>query len=111
MILEWEFIGDLVLRALIPIVVAAIVAALGMLYKRLNAFQVGLAAMMRDRLVQGSKYYINQGYMPLEERTSFELMYNAYHANGGNGVVTDLYERTMALPYTEPEGDASEHLD
>ena len=105
MILEWEFIGDLVLRALIPIVVAAIVAALGMLYKRLNAFQVGLAAMMRDRLVQGSKYYINQGYMPLEERTSFELMYNAYHANGGNGVVTDLYERTMALPYTEPEGE------
>ena len=105
MILEWELIGDLILRALIPIVVAAIVAALGMLYKRLNAFQVGLAAMMRDRLVQGAKFYIAQGYMPLEERTSFELMYNAYHANGGNGVVTDLFERTMALPYTAPEGE------
>lgn len=105
MLLEWEFIGDLILRAVIPIVVGGIVASLGMLWKRLTAFQTGLTAMMRDRLVQGAKYYIKQGYMPLEERTSYELMYEAYHRNGGNGVVTDLYERTMALPYSLPEAE------
>lgn len=99
---EAELIVELILRAVIPIVVGGIIAMLGVLWKRLNAFQTGLTAMMRDRLVHGAKDYLDQGYMPLEERTSFQLMYDAYHINKGNGVVTDLYERVMNLPYEPP---------
>lgn len=90
------------LNAFIPIIVSAIVGVIALLWKRMKALQLGVTAMMRDRLVQGLKYWLNRGYLPLEERTSFEEMYKAYHINGGNGVVTDLYERAMALPYSLP---------
>ena len=95
-----EEIMMLALKALIPILVGAMVSAIVLLWKRIKALQLGLTAMMRDRIIQGLKYWLEREYLPLEERTSFEKMYEAYHINGGNGVVTDLYERAMALPYS-----------
>lgn len=90
----------LILKAFVPILVTGLVGAITLLWKRIKALQLALTAMMRDRLVNGLKYWLEREYLPLEERTSFEKMYEAYHINGGNGVVTDLYERAMALPYS-----------
>ena len=95
-----ETVATLVIKAIVPVAVGAMSGAVVLLWKRFNAFQVGLTAMMRDRLIQGLKYWLEKGSLPLEERTSFEKMYEAYHINRGNGVVTDLYERAMALPYS-----------
>lgn len=97
-----EELSALIIKTLVPIIVGAIVGAIALMWKRIKALQLGVTAMMRDRLVHGLKYWLEAGYLPLEERTSFEQMYEAYHINGGNGVVTDLYERAMKLPYSLP---------
>lgn len=107
-LLTYQELLGMVIQTIVPIAVTGAIGAIGLMWKRLNAFQEGLVALMRDRLVQCCKYYLSLGYMPLDVRTSIELMYNAYHLNHGNGVVTDLFTRAMALPYTAPKQSSEE---
>lgn len=39
-----------------------------------------------------------QGCISLEDFDDFEHLYRAYHALGGNGTGTEIYDRVRALP-------------
>ena len=58
----------------------------------------GLLAIMHDRLYQSCTYYIKQGHIDMGGLKNLEYLYKSYHALGGNGTGTELYNRAKALP-------------
>lgn len=63
----------------------------------------GMRCLLRDNIIHAyNKYNDDLEYAPIYVKTSVEESYNAYHALGGNGVITELYNKIMALP-TEPK--------
>jgi hypothetical protein len=86
-----------------------VVAALAVAYKRLaskvkaqqeerKALKEGVLAILHDRLYQSCRYYIKQGWVDVEGLKNIEYLYKSYHALGGNGTGTELYNRVKALP-------------
>ena len=63
-----------------------------------RAVKRGVQALLRDRLLQGYKYYRAQGWADEDDRTNLENVYQQYHALGANGVMDDLRTKFLALP-------------
>lgn len=63
-----------------------------------ESVQLGIQALLRDRLYQCYLHYTEKGYAPLYARENFENMYTQYHNLGANGVMDDLYDKFMDLP-------------
>lgn len=69
--------------------------------KEQEALKEGVLALLHDRLYQGCKYHIRQEEISDEEMKNMEYLYKGYHALGGNGTGTELYERVKKLPLKE----------
>ena len=69
-----------------------------------NALPDGLTKEY-DRLYQSCNYYIARGWIDTVGLRNIGYLYDSYHALGGNGTGTELYNRAKALPiknsYTE----------
>ena len=62
----------------------------------------GMKALLRDRLLQGYKFYINSvRWADEDDRANMENMYVQYHALGGNGDMNDLRRTFKHLPMVE----------
>ena len=68
-----------------------------------RAVKRGVQALLRDRLLQGYKYYRSQGWADENDRANLENVYVQYHALGANGVMDDLRQRFLALPPDPPK--------
>ena len=66
--------------------------------KKTESAQLGIQALLRDRLYQNYFHYIEKVYAPIYARENFENMYKQYHNLGVNGVMDDLYDKFMNLP-------------
>lgn len=66
--------------------------------KRTAALELGVQALLRDRLYQMYSHYMDRGSAPIYARENFENMYKRYHELGANGVMDDYYERFMEIP-------------
>lgn len=66
-----------------------------------NAQNIGLQAVLKDLLKIRYLEWIHKGYAPMDARDDLEKMYQAYHGLNGNGVVTDLRNKFLALPAEE----------
>lgn len=66
--------------------------------KRQKMIEDGVLSMLHDRLYQACQYYLNKGEIDLAGLKNIEILYRAYHALGGNGTGTELYERVKELP-------------
>ena len=59
----------------------------------------GVKALLRDRLLQGYKHYINNvKWADEDDRANMENVYVQYHALGGNGDMKDLRKTFRHLP-------------
>lgn len=66
------------------------------------AIAAGMKALLRDRLLQGYKHYINNvHYADEDDRANMENVYVQYHALGGNGDMKDLRRTFRHLPMVE----------
>ena len=73
--------------------------------RKTESVQLGVQALLRDRLYYNYMKYAEKGYAPLYARENFENMYKQYHILGANGVMDDIYHKFMALPLEkESEG-------
>ena len=73
----------------------------GYLVKKVTEYKTikdGLLAIMHDRLYQSCTFYLKQGYIDMGGLKNLEYLYKSYHALGGNGTGTELYNRAKALP-------------
>ncbi len=69
---------------------------------RQKAVELGVQALLRDRMLHNYNKYTELGYAPIFAKENFENMYQQYHGLGGNGVMTQLHSEFMELP-TESE--------
>ena len=58
----------------------------------------GVLAILHDRIYQACQHYIQQGYIDMAGLKNLEYLYRSYHALGGNGTGTELFNRAKALP-------------
>ena len=72
--------------------------------KKTESVQLGVQALLRDRLYSTYMHYQEKGYAPIYARENFENMYNQYHVLGANGVMDNIYRKFMELPLEESEG-------
>ena len=63
-----------------------------------RAVKRGVQALLRDRLIQGYKFYAHQGWADIDDRSNLENVYVQYHALGANGVMDDLRNKFLQLP-------------
>lgn len=63
----------------------------------------GITALLRERMREIYYHSLERGCAPMYARDSFESMYHAYHALGGNGIITDMHERFLSLPLEKRE--------
>ena len=63
-----------------------------------KAMKEGLLAILHDRIYQACQFYLAQGYVDMVGLKNVEYLYHSYHALGGNGTGTELYNRVKALP-------------
>lgn len=63
----------------------------------------GVESLLRLEIVRSYNEYTEKGYCPIYAKESLTRAYNDYHALGGNGVATALYEKIMALPTERAE--------
>lgn len=65
---------------------------------RQKAVELGVQALLRDRMLHSYNKYTDLGYAPIYAKENFENMYQQYHGLGGNGVMTRLHKEFMGLP-------------
>lgn len=70
------------------------------LEKQNKATQLGVQALLRDRLLQAFRHYIEKGWADYDDRTNLENMYVNYEALGPNSVMETLYNEFNELPST-----------
>lgn len=106
--------SEALIKAVIGVVVTGLWGAFVFFVKRIfqkqketeqrqEAVENGLQSLLRAEIIRTYEKSMDRGYCPIYSKEALEICYNAYH-NGlnGNGAMTDLYTRTMALPTNKP---------
>ena len=75
-----------------------------------RAIKQAVQAMLRDRLLQGYKHYVEKGWADMDDRSNMENVWKQYHALGGNGDMNDLRHTFRHLPM-EQDGVPTEVSD
>ena len=101
----WQFVLQHIGELLFTGITGVLAAAYRRLSKRIKeqederkAVKTGLLAILHDRLYQACLHYISQGWIDDDGMKNLEYLYKSYHALGGNGTGTELYNRAKALP-------------
>ena len=63
-----------------------------------QAMTGGMRSMLRAELLHEYNKWTDKGFCPMESKEYVERTYLSYHALGGNGIGTSMYEEVMALP-------------
>ena len=84
----------------IPVLLLGLIATT---WSQTKAVKKGVQALLRDRLIQGYKYYSEIGYADVNDRSNMENVYQQYHALGANGVMDDLRNKFLELPLSQQQ--------
>ena len=57
----------------------------------------GMIALLHDLIFKNCSDYIKKGEITINELNNLEELYKSYHALGGNGTGTELFERCKDL--------------
>lgn len=92
-----EFLLETYTMAL-PIMMGYVVWLLKNQKKDRDANSKGTMLLLRVQLIEYHEEWVQRGYITKHGIENFIEMYNAYHALGGNGMVTHLLEEVKELP-------------
>ena len=81
----------------LPILLGYIVWLLKRQKRDRDANSKGTMLLLRVQLIEYHDRYTTQGEIPSYAYENFMEMYEAYHALGGNGMVTKMHEEIEAL--------------
>lgn len=100
-----EFIVKYWLEFIFGIVIAIISGLIKRLKTKYDSLQNGMLSLLRAELIRSGEKYIAQGWIPIYAKEAYDKSYEAYHGLGGNGTMTELHSKVMALPDFEPRGN------
>lgn len=63
-----------------------------------KALSDGVESLLRKSLVDDYNKYSDRGFCPIYAKESVKRAYKAYHALGGNDVITELYHKILQMP-------------
>ena len=67
-----------------------------------TAMELGMRSLLRHELIEIHRVYvIEKGYCPIIVKEHAAQVYSAYHALGGNGTATHLYEEIQSCKIGE----------
>jgi hypothetical protein len=72
-------------------------------FKQFKAFKLGLQAILRNSIIEQYNKYFEKEYIPIYAMENVTAMYKEYHALGGNGTITKLYEELLELPHRKED--------
>lgn len=81
----------------LPVILGYIVWLLQQQKKGKDVNSKGTMLLLRVQLIEYHDKYMKLGEIPSYAYDNFVEMYNAYHALGGNGMVTKMYNEIQAL--------------
>lgn len=81
----------------LPFILGYIVWILKNQKKDRDANSKGTMMLLRVQLIEYHDKYMRLGYIPTYAYQNFVEMYDAYHAMGGNGLGTQMYEEIKTL--------------
>lgn len=84
-------------------VLTFLVARVKGLFNREKALTDGVRSLLRNKIIEYHEKYTRQGFCPIYAKEAARSNYEAYHALGGNGVITKLFNDIMALPESKKE--------
>lgn len=90
--------------AVVPIILGYIVWLLKKQKRDRNANSNGTMMLLRVQLIDYHDKYIAKGEIPSYAYENFCEMYEAYHALGGNGMVTKMFKEINDL-HLKQKGD------
>lgn len=71
--------------------------------KEYNALKDGIRAVLSDRLIQSCNYFNSVSGITTQQMQNITVLYDSYYALNGDGMITSLYHKTMALPVITDE--------
>ncbi|XOQ49639.1 MAG: DUF1043 domain-containing protein [Eubacteriales bacterium] len=84
---------------------ATISAAVTKMWVRQRAINKGILALLHSELYKECEACEQKGYATVDDLKNIEYIYEPYHALGGNGTGTVLYERVKSLPPEPVKGE------
>lgn len=87
----------------LPIVLSYIVWLLKQSKRERDANAEGTKALLMIKLIEYHDKYCRLGYIPMYVHNNVEVLYNAYHALGGNGTITKVKEEMDELDIRKGE--------
>ncbi len=73
-----------------------------------DAIRSGMRAILRDRIIQLYEDCAARGSTPFYAVENVTTMYHAYHDLGGNGAITEIYNKFIRLPQAAEQKEESE---
>lgn len=86
-----------VVTATVPIILGYIVWLLKQQKKDRSANSKGTMLLLRVQLIDYHDKYVKRGEIPSYAYENFCEMYAAYHALGGNGMITKMYQEIQEI--------------
>lgn len=68
-----------------------------------DALKDGILAILRSRIIQADVHFSEHGCATISQKDNIQMMYDAYHRLGGNGIVTKSYRHIMEMPMSIEE--------
>lgn len=66
--------------------------------KKRQALDAGVQALLRERILQNHRYFVNRGYITAIEKQVFMALAESYEALGENGFMTSVINEVLNLP-------------
>ncbi|MFU0833863.1 MAG: DUF1043 domain-containing protein [Oscillospiraceae bacterium] len=100
---------DWLIQYWLSAIFGAIMGALGWAFNRLKkrqqeqeteqaAMKEGILALLHSEIYRGYAECEQKGYATVDDIKNLEYLYKPYHALGGNGTGTELFERVKKMP-------------
>lgn len=96
-----QTMGENFINILCTVIMTGAVGVITHLFRQFKGLNEAVLAMNHDRLYQACTFFILTGQITVDELKNLEYLYNGYHALGGNGTGTELYEKCKDLPIVD----------
>ena len=73
------------------------------IFSQIKAVKLGVQALLRSQMIHEYNKWEERGYAPIYARENFQNCWKQYHALGANGVMDDIRDKFMMLPFEPPK--------
>lgn len=90
------------------LIVAIVISGVNVIKMKHSANRLikeALLAILHNKIYTLGTQHIAEGHVTISDLNDFEHLYRAYHALGGNGTGTEVYQRVKNLQIKEMKGD------